>query len=176
VKNLWIQIGIVGRPQGLRGAFFVAQRDEDLPRGLKKIRIGSQPEQAQVLTIAETRRSANRPVLQCLELSTREAAEALKMQPIWCDRTLVPLEETSEYLWSDLVGKSVVDAKGQAFGTITAVGNFGASDVVRVDAADGQWTEIPFVSAYFDMNFKSGSKQIQLLVTADTFDDTWNKA
>ncbi len=175
MKNLWIQIGIVGKAQGLRGAFFVAQRDDDLPRGLKKILIGDKPETARALTIVETRRSANRPVVQCLELLSREAAEALKMQPIWCDRSLVPLEEKTEYLWSDLVGKAVVDSLGNDLGRIDAVGNFGASDVVKLVASDGRWTEIPFVSAYFDMNFRSSDPLLKLIVTADTFADTWNK-
>lgn len=176
MKNNWLQIGIVGKAQGLRGAFFVAQRDEDLPAGLKRIVIGRDPDKAKALTVSETRRSGDRPVIQCLELTSREAAEAFKMLPIWCDRSLVPLKEESEYLWSDLVGKVVRDSAGVVLGTITAVGNFGASDVVRLDKSDGQWTEIPFVSAYFDMNFRSDGKELHLIVTADTFDETWNKA
>jgi 16S rRNA processing protein RimM len=176
VKSAWLQIGIVGKAQGLRGAFFVAQRDEDLPEGLNRIVVGQDPDKARSLTVVETRRSGDRPVIQCREVTSREAAEALKMQPIWCDRALVPLEEDSEYLWSDLVGKAVLDVEGQRLGRITAVGNFGASDVVRIDADDGQWIEVPFVSAYFDMNFQSDSPELHLTVPAETFAETWNKA
>lgn len=176
MKNTWLQIGIVGKAQGLRGAFFVAQRDEDLPEGLDRIVVGPDPDKARVLTVVETRRSGDRPVILCRELSSREAAEALKMQPIWCDRSLVPVEEESEYLWSDLVGKSVLDSEGQRLGQITAVGNFGASDVVRIDADDGQWIEVPFVDAYFDMDFRSDSSELRMTVPAETFAETWNKA
>jgi 16S rRNA processing protein RimM len=176
VKNAWLQIGIVGKAQGLRGAFFVAQRDEDLPKGLDRIVVGPDPEKGRPLTVIEMRRSGERPVILCREVSSREAAEALKMQPIWCDRALVPLEEASEYLWSDLVGKPVLDSEGQRLGRITAVGNFGASDVVRIDADDGQWMEVPFVNAYFDMNFRSDSPELRMTVPADTFAETWNKA
>jgi 16S rRNA processing protein RimM len=176
VKNTWLQIGIVGKAQGLRGAFFVAQRDQDLPEGLVRIVVGPDPVKARVLTVVETRRSGDRPVIQCRELTSREAAEALKMQPIWCDRALVPIEEESEYLWSDLVGKPVLDSEGKKLGLITAVGNFGASDVVRIDADDGQWIEVPFVSAYFHMDFRSNSSELRLTVPADTFAETWNKA
>ncbi|WP_141735854.1 ribosome maturation factor RimM [Oligoflexus tunisiensis] len=176
MKNAWLQIGIVGKAQGLRGAFFVAQRDEDLPEGLDRIVVGSDPDKARALTVVETHRSGGRPVIQCREVTSREAAESLKMQPIWCDRALVPLEEESEYLWSDLVGKAVLDAEGQRLGRITAVGNFGASDVVRIDADDGRWIEVPFVSAYFDMNFQSDSPALHLTVPAETFAETWNQA
>lgn len=176
MKNTWLQIGIVGKAQGLRGAFFVAQRDEDLPEGLVRIAVGPDPEKARVLTVSETRRSGDRPVIQCRELTSREAAESLKMQPIWCDRALVPLEEESEYLWSDLVGKSVLDSEGQRLGRVTAVGNFGASDIVRIDADDGQWIEVPFVNAYFDMSFRSDSRDLRLTVPAETFAETWTKA
>jgi 16S rRNA processing protein RimM len=176
VKNTWLQIGIVGKAQGLRGAFFVAQRDEDLPEGLDRIAVGPDPDKARILTVAETRRSGDRPVIQCRELASREAAEALKMQPIWCDRALVPVEEDSEYLWSDLIGKPVFDSEGQHMGRITAVGNFGASDVVRIDAEDGQWIEVPLVSVYFQMDFRSDSPDLRMTVPAETFAETWNKA
>jgi len=176
VKNTWLQIGIVGKAQGLRGAFFVAQRDEDWPEGLKRIVVGPDPDKARALTVVETRRSGERPVIQCRELNSREAAETLKMQPIWCDRSLVPLKEDSEYLWSDLVEMTVFDSAGLRLGRVTAVGNFGASDVVRIDADDGQWIEVPFVSAYFDMDFRSDSRELRMTVAADTFAETWNKA
>jgi 16S rRNA processing protein RimM len=176
VKNTWLQIGIVGKAQGLRGAFFVAQRDENLPEGLDRIMVGPDPDKARALTVVETRRSGDRPVIQCRELTSREAAESLKMQPIWCDRALVPLEESSEYLWSDLVGKAVLDSEGQRMGVITAVGNFGASDVVRIDADNGRWIEVPFVSTYFNMDFRSDSRELCMTVPAETFAETWNKA
>ncbi|MDQ3233822.1 MAG: ribosome maturation factor RimM [Pseudobdellovibrionaceae bacterium] len=176
MKNTWLQIGIVGKAQGLRGAFFVAQRDEDWPEGLDRIVVGPDPDKAKALTVVETRRSGDRPVIVCRELTSREAAESLKMQPIWCDRSLVPLQEDSEYLWSDLVGKDVLDSDGQRLGRISAVGNFGASDVVRIDADDGQWIEVPFVSAYFNMEFRADAADLRLTVPADTFAETWNKA
>ncbi|MCX6130348.1 MAG: hypothetical protein NTX25_14955 [Proteobacteria bacterium] len=174
MSNSWIQIGIVGKAHGLRGAFFVAQRDEDLPAGLRRLRVGPDPEAALLLTLTESRRAADRLVLQCLELKSREEAEAIKMQPIWCQRSELKLEDKSEYLWADLVGKPLIDSEAKPFGVIRAVGNFGASDVVRVEAADGRWTEIPFVKFYFDMSFASDSECIKMLVPTETFDDTWN--
>lgn len=175
MKNSWLQIGIVGKAQGLHGAFFVAQRADDLPKGLRRIVVGPDPETGRCLTVQVARRSAGRPVIQCHELTSREAAETLKMQPIWCERSLIPLAEDSEYLWSDLVGKVVQDSSGLRLGRITAVGNFGASDVVRIDADDGQWTEVPFVAAYFDMKFRSDSPELRLTVPAETLAETWNK-
>ncbi len=174
MKKSWIQIGTVGKAQGLRGAFFISQRDEPPPAKLSKIRIGDHPDRAQELTLSHSFLSGDRWVLQCSELKTRQSAEQLKMQTIWCHRDCLDVMDAAEYLWADLVGKIILDPQKQYFARIVEVSNFGASDIVRVIREDGSRTEIPFVASYFDMSFSNDSKEISLVVAADTFADTWN--
>lgn len=172
--KVWVQLGIVGKAHGLSGAFFISQRDELLPAGLKELRIGPQAADARRFTLQSCRLQSGRPLLQCQELRTREAAEELLLQPIWCAREALQLDEEAEYLWADLIHKEVVDSKGKRLGRIQEIGNFGASDLVRIRDEEGRILELPLVSAYFDMNFHSSDSQLRLIVEADLFDETWS--
>lgn len=171
----WIQLGIVGKAHGLNGAFFVSQRDEELPEELKDLRIGTDPEKAKTYTIKATRWQSDRPVLHCQEITTREGAEALCHQLIWADRDAMEIDEDEEYFWSDVIGKKVKDSDGVFFGTIKDVVNYGASDIVTVVDDKGRIAEIPFVDFYFDMDFDLDGEEIQMVVLADVFDDVWTQ-
>jgi 16S rRNA processing protein RimM len=176
VQKRWIQLGIVGKAHGLNGAFFISQRDDLLPPQVRHVYIGAKPEAARKLTITKCRLQADRPLLLCLEINQREAAEALLMQPIWCERGDLVVDEAQEYMWGDLIGKEVRDQADVAIGVIEQVGNFGASDIVRIRNSQGLILEVPFVKAYFDMQFKSGDPYLKMIVTAEVFAETWGPA
>ncbi len=173
MQKRWIQLGIVGKPHGLNGAFFVSQRDEELPEELKTLHIGPSADKAKAFTIKSTRLQSERPVLLCSEISTREGAEAICHQIIWADREAMQIDEEEEYFWSDLIGMKVKDSDGILFGTIREVVNYGASDIVTIVDDKGRSAEIPFVDFYFDMDFDLEAEAIQMIVLSDVFDDVW---
>ena len=55
---------------------------------------------------------------------------------------LPPLAE-GEYYHADLIGLAAVAADGTALGTVVAVDNFGAGDVVEVARPDGKRFMVP---------------------------------
>ncbi|MBC7660612.1 MAG: 16S rRNA processing protein RimM [Chitinophagaceae bacterium] len=173
MQKRWIQLGIVGKAHGLNGAFFVSQRDEEIPDGLKTLRIGPSVETAKTFTIKSSRWQNDRPVMLCSEIASREAAEAICHQPIWADRDDMEIDEEEEYFWSDIVGKEVKDSQGTFFGTISEVANYGASDIVLIEDGKGRTVEVPFVEFYFDMGFDLDGTEIRLIVLSEVFDDTW---
>lgn len=172
--KVWVQLGIVGKAHGLNGAFFISQREEPLPPQLKELRIGPKPESAPRFTLRGSRMQQGRPILLCEELKSREGAEALLLQAIWCPRAELEVDESSEYLWADLIGKEVVDRSAKPIGTIREIGNFGASDLVRIVDATGKVLELPLVAAYFDMSFRSSDPELRLVVDAELFDESWS--
>ncbi len=174
MKKRWVHLGIVGKAHGLNGAFFISRRDEHLPEGIKVLRIGPDPEKASTYQIVSSRWQGERPVVACREITTREAAEQLIAQIVWCEREKLKIDEADEYLWADLVGKEVRDFKDASVGHIREVGNFGASDIVRLVHPTRGVLEIPFVRSYFDMTFKSEDPFLRLLVTLDVFDEAWS--
>jgi len=73
-----------------------------------------------------------------------EAAEALRNMKIWVDAAEVTLG-ADEYLWQDLIGCEVRDAdSGRLLGTVIALQDYGAQDILAVRAPAGEWL-LPFV-------------------------------
>jgi 16S rRNA processing protein RimM len=173
VQKRWIQLGIVGKAHGLNGAFFVSQRDEELPEEIKSLHIGPSIDKAKTFSVKSIRFQGERPVLQIAEISSRESAEAICHQIIWADRDALEIDEDEEYFWSDVIGKTIKDSEGLLFGTVTDVNNYGASDIVTIEDDKGRTIEIPFVDFYFDMDFDLDGEEILMIVKSDVFDDVW---
>ncbi|RMG91052.1 MAG: 16S rRNA processing protein RimM [Zetaproteobacteria bacterium] len=87
-------------------------------------------------------------ILACLSgIDTVEDAEALRGWKIWVSREDVPVDN-DEYLWCDLIGCSVADAKRGLLGKVVRLEEYGAQDILIVrtppDAGEqGEWM-IPF--------------------------------
>jgi len=77
-------------------------------------------------------------------ISDRSAAEALRGQLVEIDRDRLPPLEEGEYYHADLVGLLCVDENGKPLGTVAAVENFGAGDLLEVEKQDGKRALIPF--------------------------------
>jgi 16S rRNA processing protein RimM len=68
----------------------------------------------------------------------RDAAEQLANLRLYVPRDrLPPLQEPETYYHADLVGLAAVSADGATLGTVTAVLNFGAGDIIEIRPAGG---------------------------------------
>ena len=84
-------------------------------------------------------------------VADRAAAEALRGSLVEVDRTaLAPLED-GEYYHADLIGLAAVDRAGKAVGTIVAVENYGAGDLLEIERGDGKRSLIPFKTGIADL-------------------------
>jgi 16S rRNA processing protein RimM len=172
VQKRWIQLGIVGKAHGLNGAFFVSGRDEELPE-VKTLLIGPSQEKSREFKVKVIRWQNDRPVLQCEEIKSRTEAEALTHQKIWADRDSLEIDDDEEYFFSDVIGKKIVDIEGKDFGEIVDMVNYGATDIAIIEDGKGRTAEIPFVDAYFNMDFDIDDEVLHLLVASDVFDEVW---
>jgi 16S rRNA processing protein RimM len=77
-------------------------------------------------------------------ISDRSAAEALRGHLVEIDRSELPPLEEGEYYHADLVGLPCFDEAGHPVGTVAAVENFGAGDLLEIEKADGRKALIPF--------------------------------
>jgi len=78
-------------------------------------------------------------------VSNRNAAEALKNQRLYVAREKLPLPADDEFYVADLIGLTAETPAGGALGTVRAVYNFGAGDLIEIAPADGGATMIlPF--------------------------------
>jgi 16S rRNA processing protein RimM len=84
-------------------------------------------------------------------INDRSAAEALRGSLVEIDRDALPPLEEGEYYHSDLVGLACVDQHGADFGTVSAVENFGAGDLLEVEQPNGRKALIPFKPGVADV-------------------------
>jgi 16S rRNA processing protein RimM len=67
----------------------------------------------------------------------RNAAEALKGAELLVDRAALPQTEEDEFYHADLIGLEARDAEGRILGKVSALYNYGASDVIELRRPDG---------------------------------------
>ena len=85
-------------------------------------------------------------IVQIEGVKDRNAADALKGIELFLDRTaLPPSEDEEEFYHADLVGLAAVDTNGVRLGTVRALHDFGAGDLIEVlPDAGGQPRVFPF--------------------------------
>ena len=74
----------------------------------------------------------------------RNAAEALKGAELFVPRDALPKEDAGEFYHADLIGLRAEDTEGRAMGTVRALHNFGAGDVIELVRDDGDEVFLPF--------------------------------
>lgn len=81
-------------------------------------------------------------------IDDRTGVEALKGQKLYVERDALPsTDDEEEFYHADLVGITVVDETGKECGTVGAIYDFGAGDVVDLRLPDGRTVLVPFTSA-----------------------------
>ena len=81
------------------------------------------------------------------EVSDRNAAEALRGTVLTVPRSALPPLEDGEYYHADLLDLPVVSDAGEALGTVVAVENFGAGDVIEIERPGGKRFMVPIIPA-----------------------------
>jgi len=104
----------------------------------KQVRVGERS-----LTLAALR-PGKQPIARFAEIADRSAAEALRGQLVTIPRSLLPPLEEGEYYHSDLIGLACETETGEPLGTVVAVENFGAGDLIEVEAPGGRRAMLPF--------------------------------
>ena len=84
-------------------------------------------------------------------VADRSAAEALRGSLVEVDRSALPPLDEGEYYHADLIGLPAVDRQGNAIGTVVAVENYGAGDLLEIEAEGGKRTLIPFKAGIADL-------------------------
>ena len=77
------------------------------------------------------------------EVTGRDQAEKLRGTVLTVPRSALPPLGEGEYYHADLIGLSAVSDDGEALGTVIAVANFGAGDVIEIERPNGATFMIP---------------------------------
>ncbi|HEY0832541.1 MAG TPA: ribosome maturation factor RimM [Azospirillum sp.] len=81
-------------------------------------------------------------------VTTREQAQALAGVRLFVDRSALPdTEDADEFYHADLIGLRAERADGTPFGTVLALYDFGAGDMLEIRTPDGRTELLPFTRA-----------------------------
>ena len=119
-----VEVGRVGKPHGLDGAFAVEQASEDPERFAvgATLLVGGEP-----ATVVESKRSRGRPVIR-LDREVPRGAE------LTVPRSELPPTGEDEFYAFELVGLTVEDEDGTSLGRVREVQPGVANDVLELDS------------------------------------------
>jgi 16S rRNA processing protein RimM len=101
--------------------------------------------------LAELRQSGKGAIARFDGIEDRSAAEALRGALVEVDRSSLPPLEDGEYYHSDVIGLPAVDAGGKLVGSVVAVENYGAGDLLEIEGEGGKRSLIPFKRGIADL-------------------------
>jgi 16S rRNA processing protein RimM len=129
-------VGQIGAPHGVRGEVrlrsFTAEPDAITAYG------PLETDDGRILEIESLRPAKNHFVAALAGINDRDAAEKLANLKLYVPRERLPaLVETDEFYHADLIGLAVLNKAGEQLGSVLAVHNFGAGDLIeiRLDAS-----------------------------------------
>ena len=81
-------------------------------------------------------------------IADRDAAEKLRNVDLYIPRERLPkIDEADTFYHADLIGLKAVTQNGDYVGTVSAIHNFGASDVIEIKPPTGESLLMPFTDA-----------------------------
>jgi 16S rRNA processing protein RimM len=130
-----VLLGEIGGAQGLKGELRIRSYTE-VPGDIASY--GPLEDESGRHVEFESLRVAPKGVIARIKgVTTREQAEALNRTKLYVPRSRLPARQEEEWYHSDLIGLAAVDAQGEPLGTVIAVLNFGAGDLIEVRPAAG---------------------------------------
>lgn len=139
-------LGQIGAPHGVRGEVRLRSFTSD-PQAITDYG-ALETEDGRPLQIQSLRAAKDHFVAVVSGVRDRAAARQLTNMKLYIPRERLPqLEEADEYYHTDLIGLSAVDRAGKRIGTVIAIHNFGAGDLLEVRAANGKSELLSFDAA-----------------------------
>jgi 16S rRNA processing protein RimM len=138
-----VLLGEIGAAQGLKGEVRIRSYTEE--QAAITLYGALEDEDGRVLEIESLRVTPKALIARIKGVTTREGAEALNGTRLYVPRDRLPEREEEEWYHAELIGLAALDREGQPIGTVVAIQNFGAGDLIEVKPVSGGPTMfVPF--------------------------------
>jgi len=141
-----ICIAQIGAAHGVRGEVRLKPFTED-PLSVTRYGALESEDGKRQFEIEAVRPAKDMLVARLKGVTDRNAAEALKNIRLYVSRDKLPATEADEFYHADLIGLRAETSSGETVGTVKAVHNFGAGDLLEIEPASGATIVVPFNEA-----------------------------
>ena len=142
-----VLLGDIGAAHGLKGEVRLRSFTE-VPAAIADYGPLEDETSAKAIEIESLRPGPNGLIARIKGVTTREGAEALTGTKLYVPRDRLPAAEEGAWYHSDLIGLAAYDAFEVQIGTVVAMYNFGAGDIIEVSlTAGGDNLLLPFTDA-----------------------------
>lgn len=136
-------IGVIAGPHGVKGLVrvksFTAEPEDVAAYGPLTDAAG-----VRRFTLALAGTARNLLIARIDGVGDRKAAEALRGTELHVSRDVLPDADEDEFYHTDLIGLPVRSTDGSPFGTVKALFDHGAGDVIEIHTVDGGTELLPF--------------------------------
>jgi 16S rRNA processing protein RimM len=140
-------IAQIGAAHGIRGEVRLKAFTQD-PMAVARYGALEVEDGSRAFEIVSVRPAKDMLVARLKGIEDRDAAQRLTNLKLYVPRARLPAPEPDEFYHADLVGLAVVTSDGAAYGTVVAVHNFGAGDLIEIKPVDERATVmLPFTEA-----------------------------
>lgn len=145
-RDTRICVAKIGAAHGVRGEVKLWPFTED-PLAVLHYGPLSTKDGARQFEVLRARVAKDHLVATLRGIATRDDAARINGLELYIPREALPATEADEYYHADLIGLSAIDAQGAAIGTVVAIHNFGAGDIIEIAPARGPTLLLPFTNA-----------------------------
>jgi 16S rRNA processing protein RimM len=136
-------MGRIGAAHGVKGEVRLQSFAEE-PLALTRYKTFTTNRPGLTVRIASARGTTNMLVARLEGVTDRVAAEALNGVELFIDRDALPLPDEDDFYHADLIGLRAQLKDGTIVGTVSAVPNYGAGDILEVRSDSGETFLFPF--------------------------------
>ncbi|MFO0995975.1 MAG: ribosome maturation factor RimM [Alphaproteobacteria bacterium] len=137
-------LGAIAGAFGVRGAVRIKTFTAE-PRDVAAYGPVSDESGGRTLALTVERTGPDHVIARIGGVADRDSAEKLKGTRLYVERRAMPdPDEANEYYAADLIGAVAEDRDGHPFGTVSAVHDFGAGNVLEIERPDGESILLPF--------------------------------
>jgi len=138
-----ICVGQILGAHGVRGLVKLASFTED-PESIADYGPLTDEAGARQFTVSLSGANKGHWIAQIAEVGDRDVAQALSGTRLYVERSKLPPPDEDEFYHADLIGLRAELPDGSVLGTVTAILNFGAGEIIEIALPSGKRPLFPF--------------------------------
>ena len=138
-----VNIGRLGKPFGIKGWIYFDSYTHPSDNAFNYLPWLNASQNK--LIISEFKPHGNRWIVKFEEVSSPESARLLTNQELFTSRKNLPVENSDEVYWSDLIGFKIFNIEGEYIGSVIDLFETGSNDIMIINDSNNKEHYIPYI-------------------------------